>query len=153
MRQFNYPTTILYGVGAVDALASRIAGRGLKRLLVVTDATLARIGLVDRVRESLGAAHLDAAVYDGVHPNPIEADVEEATARFREGRCDGIIALGGGSPIDVAKTVRITATHPGPLAQYDDALGGDARVVNPMPSLFAIPTTAGTGSEVGRSSV
>lgn len=153
MQQFNFPTTILYGEGAVDELARRIRDRGLTRLLLVTDSTLVRVGPADRVRKTLAGANLDVTVFDGVHPNPVEADVEASTEAFRQGGCEAIVALGGGSPMDVAKTIKIAATHPGPLAQYDDALGGDARIVHPMPPLFAIPTTAGTGSEVGRSSV
>jgi 4-hydroxybutyrate dehydrogenase len=72
---------------------------------------------------------------------------------YRNGGCDALVALGGGSPMDTAKVIRFMATHPGPLAQYDDAVGGDKLIVNPMPPLYAIPTTSGTGSEVGRSGV
>lgn len=83
----------------------------------------------------------------------MEADIEKAVAVFKDSQCNGIIAFGGGSPMDVAKAVRIMAVHPPPLAQYDDAKGGDRLIVKPMPPLYAIPTTAGTGSEVGRSAV
>jgi 4-hydroxybutyrate dehydrogenase len=79
--------------------------------------------------------------------------VEKGAAIFETNNCDSIVALGGGSPMDAAKVIKVAATHPAPLAQYDDALGGDRLIVNPMPPLYAIATTSGTGSEVGRSGV
>ncbi len=82
-----------------------------------------------------------------------EDDIEKGAQAFHDNQCDSIIALGGGSPMDAAKVIKIAATHEGPLAQYDDSLGGDKLISNEMPPLFAIPTTAGTGSEVGRCGV
>jgi alcohol dehydrogenase class IV len=152
MQQFNFPTVILHGEGSLEALAERLRGRA-KRILLVTDATLAKAGLVADVKAVLERAGVDAAVFDGVHPNPVEEDVERGLEAYRREGCDALVALGGGSPMDAAKVMRFMAVHPGPLAQYDDAKGGDRLIVNPMPPLFAIPTTAGTGSEVGRSGV
>lgn len=152
MRQFNYPTTILFGEGALAELALRLSGK-VEKALIVTDATLAKAGLAGRVVEALQEAGVGAAVFDGTHPNPVEEDVDRGLAAYREERCDALVALGGGSPMDTAKVIRFMVSHPGPLAQYDDARGGDRLIVNPMPPLYAIPTTAGTGSEVGRSGV
>jgi alcohol dehydrogenase class IV len=152
MQQFNYPTTILFGEGSLAELAQRLKGQ-VKRALIVTDATLVKAGLAERVTQELRKAGVDAAVFDGTHPNPVEADVEAGLQAYRAAGCDALVALGGGSPMDTAKVIRFMAVHPGPLAQYDDAKGGEKLIVNPMPPLYALPTTAGTGSEVGRSGV
>ena len=153
MNQYNFPTVLFYGADALKDLAPAIQKRGLKSLLLVTDPGLVQIGLADSVKSTLTSSGLNIEIFDNVHPNPIEEDVTTGVEMYKSGGFDGIIALGGGSAIDVAKTIRFMAVHEPPLAQYDDALGGDAKIVNPMPPLFAIPTTAGTGSEVGRSSV
>jgi len=153
MNQYNFPTVLFYGADALKDLAPAIQKRGLKSLLLVTDPGLVQIGLPDSVKSTLTSSGLNIEIFDDVHPNPIEEDVTAGVEMYKSGGFDGIIALGGGSAMDVAKTIRFMAVHEPPLAQYDDALGGDAKIVNPMPPLFAIPTTAGTGSEVGRSSV
>ena len=153
MNQYNFPTVLFYGADALKDLAPAIQKRGLKSLLLVTDPGLVQIGLGDTVKRTLSSSGLNIEIFDNVHPNPIEEDVTGGVEMYKSGGFDGIITLGGGSAMDVAKTIRFMAVHEPPLAQYDDALGGDAKIVNPMPPLFAIPTTAGTGSEVGRSSV
>ena len=153
MIQYHFPTVLYFGADALKDLAPAIQKRGLKSLLLVTDPGLVQIGLADSVKSSLTSSGLNIEIFDHVHPNPIEEDVTTGVEMYKSGGFDGIIALGGGSAMDVAKTIRFMAVHEPPLAQYDDALGGDAKIVNPMPPLFAIPTTAGTGSEVGRSSV
>lgn len=153
MQQFNYPTTIYYGDGAIESLARALKARGHRRTLLVTDSGLTRLGLADQVRRLLAGAGTEWFVYDAVHPNPIEADIEAGVEVYNANDCDSIVALGGGSPMDAAKVIKLAVSHSGPLSRYDDALGGDKLVVNPMPPLYAIPTTAGTGSEVGRSGV
>lgn len=153
MHQFNFPTTIYFGEGALEALASTIAASPNRRVLLVTDPTIVQLGLAERVAGMLSNSQTTIALFDQVHPNPIEADVALGVEAFRENECDAIVALGGGSPMDVAKVIKFMATHDGPLAQYEDRLGGGRLIVNPMPPVYAIPTTAGTGSEVGRCSV
>jgi 4-hydroxybutyrate dehydrogenase len=152
MQQFNFPTIILHGEGSLAALASRLRGK-VRKALIVTDATLVKAGLAEVVRAALSKEGVAVAVFDGTHPNPVEEDVEKGVEAFRRDGCDALVALGGGSPMDTAKVIRFMAVHPGPLAQYDDAKGGDRLISKDMPPLFAIPTTAGTGSEVGRSGV
>ena len=153
MMQFNFPTVLLFGENSVNELPSEIKKKNLNSLLLVTDPGLVKIGLADAVREKLTSAGLDIKIFDGVHPNPLEEDVTLGVKAYQSGDYDGIIALGGGSALDVAKTIRFMAVHHPPLSQYDDAIGGDAKIVNSLPPMYAIPTTAGTGSEVGRSSV
>ncbi len=151
--QFNFPTVLLFGENSINELPSEIKKKNLNRLLLVTDAGLVKIGLADDVREKLTSSGLDIKIFDGVHPNPLEEDVTLGVKAYQSGNYDGIIALGGGSAMDVAKTIRFMAVHQPPLSQYDDAVGGDAKIVTSLPPMYAIPTTAGTGSEVGRSSV
>jgi len=153
MQQYSYPTTIYYGDGALASLAQALKQRGHRKTLLVTDAGLVKLGLVEQVQQTLASADAELIVFDAVHPNPIEDDVEQGVAAYREHGCDSIVALGGGSPMDVAKVIKLAVAHPPPLKRYDDMLGGDKLVVNPMPPLYAVPTTAGTGSEVGRSGV
>ena len=153
MIQYNYPTTILFGEGALGEGAKRVQAMGYKRPLLVTDQTLVKVGIVEQVRKVFAEVGVNCAVFDGVHPNPIEDDVEKGAEMYRAQKCDSVIAVGGGSPIDVAKVIMLAVTHREPLAVYDDAKGGDKKIVNLLPPLFAVPTTAGTGSEVGRSGV
>jgi alcohol dehydrogenase class IV len=97
-----------------------------------------------------GAGLAEPVLYDAVQANPTEADVLAGVDRYRAQGCDGLIGLGGGSPIDAAKAIRLMATHPGRLADYDLTTGGLERITPDLPPMVAIPTTAGTGSEAGR---
>src|SRR5690606_28023352 len=121
--------------------------------LIVTDPGVREAGLADEVSRALEKAGVLTAIFDGVGTNPSEAEAHAAAKAFNEAKADIVVGVGGGAPIDVAKLVRLTTTHSLPLAEYDDAVGGDAKITQPMPPMIAIPTTAGTGSEVGRSAV
>lgn len=153
MQKFNYPTTIYYGEGSLKAMAKSIAQLNLRKLLLVSDPTLLKLGLVKQVADICKAEGVETASFCDVHPNPTEDDVLAGIKVYKKENCEGVIALGGGSPMDAAKAIMILVDHPEPLAQYDDTKGGDALITKPLPPLFAIATTAGTGSEVGRSSV
>lgn len=153
MKQFNFPTTIYFGEGSLCSLAERIKAENHQKILIVTDKTLVKLGLLTELTKELKNQNLDFEIFDETHPNPTDEDVIEGTGTYKQAGCDSLIALGGGSPIDVAKVIKIMASHPEPVEQYDDAKGGDRLIVNPMPPLYAVPTTAGTGSEVGRSAV
>jgi len=146
---FSFPTTILFGAGAIAALPSELANRSMRRPLIVTDAGLARTAVLDRIR------HLspEALVFSAVDPNPTEQNVLDGLKYYREHQCDSLIGAGGGSPLDAAKAIRLKATHPLELAEYDDNIDGGAKIKGDLPAYIAIPTTAGTGSEVGRSTV
>src|SRR5262245_11189516 len=143
---FTFPHRILFGAGTRGLLAEELARLGVKRPLVVTDPGLRATGVVDAVVAGLE----NAVVFDQVQANPTEADVLAGVACYREHACDGVVGLGGGSPIDAAKAVRLMVTHPGRLADYDLTTGGLARITPNVPPMAAIPTTAGTGSEAGR---
>jgi 4-hydroxybutyrate dehydrogenase len=143
---FTFPNRILFGEGCRSALAVELARLGVARPLVVTDPGLVASGLVAEVAS--GLEH--ATIFDRVQANPTEADVLEGLELYRDRGCDGIVGLGGGSPIDAAKAIRLLATHPGPLADYDLTAGGMDRITADLPPMAAVPTTAGTGSEAGR---
>src|SRR3989344_7534263 len=122
MQQFNYPTTILFGDGALKEAAQRIKALGFKRPLLVTDKTLVKVGLVEKVTKTLAEADVVCILFDDVHPNPIEDDVIAGAAIYKADKCDSVIALGGGSPMDAAKVIMLAVTHDEPLAVYDDAI-------------------------------
>jgi len=149
----SWPTRVVVGLGALKRLSDEVQRLGMRRPLVVTDAGVMKAGLGDRVLAVLGEAGIVHVLFDRVTPDPTEPDVFAGLEAYRSGGCDGIIALGGGSPLDAAKLVQLLTSHDPPLSRYDDATGGDRFVTHPLPPLIAIPTTAGTGSEVSRSGV
>ncbi|TCT04223.1 iron-containing alcohol dehydrogenase [Aquabacter spiritensis] len=152
MAVITYITTVQFDFGAVALLAQECARIGIRRPLLVTDAGVRAAGLVDRVLAGLAAPH-EVPVFDGTPANPTEAAVRAGLQIYRDGGCDGIVALGGGSPIDLAKGVALLAAHDGPLQDYAAIAGGVARITPAVAPVIAIPTTAGTGSEVGRGAI
>jgi alcohol dehydrogenase class IV len=151
MATINYLTTIEFDYGAAARAGEIATGVGMRRPLLVTDPGIAAGPLLARVREAL--APLEPVVFDATPQNPDEDAVLAAAALYRDRGCDGVIALGGGSPIDLAKGVALMATHEGPLEQYAVIQGGLAKITARMAPVIAIPTTAGTGSEVGRAAL
>lgn len=150
MPTINYVTRIEFEEGAINRLPALLAELGAKRPLIATDRGLVATGLVDKV---LALFSEPPAVFDGTPPNPTEDAVSAAYAIYRDADCDSVIGLGGGSSIDLAKAVRLLSGHPGPLDQYTAVAGGVARIHGRVCPLIAVPTTAGTGSEVGRAAV
>jgi len=140
----NYLTPVQFGAGAVSELPEILKQHRIQRPLLVTDRGLAELGMAERLSIE------PAAVFTEVPTNPTEASVLAGVVSFRENDCDGIVALGGGSPIDCAKAISILATHPEPLDQYALIRGGLAKISSEKPPVFAVPTTSGTGSEAGR---
>ncbi|MBE7557468.1 iron-containing alcohol dehydrogenase [bacterium] len=151
--RFSYPTIIIFGPGATRQLPQALAEADVRKPLLVTDSGLVKTDAYAAVVAALKDGKVAHAVYAGVHPNPIEADVNEAAEAYRREGCDGVIGLGGGSALDVAKLVPVRVTHEGPLARYEAQHGGWEHIHGPLPPVVALPTTAGTGSEIGRSSV
>jgi len=149
LSTFSFPTTIVFGAGTVNRLPEELSKRNVRRPLLVTDGGIQRTPVFARVRKLVP----DAVIFTSVDPNPIEQNVLDGAAAYKQGSCDGVIALGGGSPLDAAKAIRLLATHKGPLAGYDDNLDGSTRISSNLPPYIAIATTSGTGSEVGRSAV
>jgi 4-hydroxybutyrate dehydrogenase len=150
MALIQYLTRIQFDFGALALLQAELDLLGVKRPLLVTDPGIRASNLFGGVAEKLPSGH---AVYDRTPANPTESAVLDALKLYREADCDGLVALGGGSAMDLAKGVRLLATHPEPLVQYAFIENGAAKIKPTMPVLVAIPTTAGTGSEVGRGAV
>jgi len=150
---FYYPTKIIFGPGAIERLPLEIAAFKMSRPLVVTDGGLAKGPVFDRVLGIIRKRCGDVVVFDQVLPNPTEQNVLDGVARYQEAKCDSVIGVGGGSPLDAAKAITLKATHPLPLADYDDLKDGSDRISSNVPSFLAVPTTSGTGSDVSRSSV
>lgn len=151
MATINYLTTVQFDFGAIKLAAQECRRLGIARPLIVTDKGVVAAGLLARLTAALDG--VPYAVFDGTPANPTEAAVLAALAAYREAGADGVIALGGGSPIDLGKGVALLATHPAPLRQYAAMEGGSPKITAAVAPLIAIPTTAGTGSEVGRGSV
>lgn len=152
MATITYLTTIQFGFGELKTIAAGLTDLKIARPLIVTDRGLAATDLIDRLRAAsplLG----DAALFMETPTNPTEEAVLAALALYREQGCDGLVAIGGGSPIDLAKGVALLAEHDGPLETYAAILGGIPKITSRVAPLIAVPTTAGTGSEVGRGSL
>ena len=151
MASIFYLTQIQLDFGAVRLLPAECARVGIRRPLVVSDAGVRAAGVLQRALDAL--SDLPCAVFDQTPSNPTEAAVRAAAALYREHGCDGLVAVGGGSSIDLAKGVAIAATHEGPLAHYATIEGGSPRISERVAPLIAVPTTAGTGSEVARGAI
>lgn len=151
MAFIHYVTQIQFDFGAVRLLAQECERVGIRRPLVVSDAGVKAAGVLEQALKPLST--LPYAVFDQTPSNPTEAAVRAATDLFRGHRCDGLVAVGGGSSIDLAKGVAIAATHEGPLTDYATIEGGSARISERAAPLIALPTTAGTGSEVARGAI
>jgi alcohol dehydrogenase len=151
---WNYPTTILFGAGSLGKAARACHGAGMQRPLVVTDPGLAKLPLTRQLLDILHDGGLQAALFTDVRPNPVAANVEAGVRAFRSGGHDGVVAMGGGSALDAGKVIAFMAGQSRPMWDFED-LGdwwkrADADAIQPV---VAIPTTAGTGSEVGRAGV
>jgi 4-hydroxybutyrate dehydrogenase len=150
MSLITYLTRIQFGVGVLSLVPDELRAMGSQVPLMITDKGIVAAGLTARVTAGLSGA---ITVYDGTPANPTEFAVLEAAEVYRRAGCDGIIAVGGGSSLDLAKAVALLASHPQPLEQYAAILGGGERITRDMPPVMAIPTTSGTGSEVGRAAL
>ena len=151
MALIQYLTQIQFEFGAIRLLAGECARIGIDRPMIVTDAGVRAAGVLQKALDALG--DMAVTVFDGTPSNPTEASVRAAVEAYRQGRCDGLIAVGGGSAIDCAKGVAIAATHEGPLKTYATIEGGSPKITDAVVPLIAVPTTSGTGSEVARGAI
>ena len=151
MSFINYITQIQIDFGALQLLKAECERVGIQRPLIVTDAGVKAVGILDKALAALPG--LQVSVFDQTPSNPTEAAVRAAAAIYKQNGCDGLIALGGGSSIDCAKGVAIAATHEGPLKTYATIEGGSLKITDRVAPLIAVPTTAGTGSEVARGAI
>lgn len=151
MNAFNFkiPQNIIFGMGSLNQLPDLLAESGSGHVFLISDGGLAKLGVVEKIETIIQAAGISCTTYLGVVPNPTVAVVDEATALYKECGATSIVALGGGSSMDVAKAVGVLANYGGSITQYE----GNFRVPGPIVPMIAIPTTAGTGSEVTASAV
>jgi alcohol dehydrogenase class IV len=150
---WSFPTRIVFGAGSVSTLASQVQSIGGKRALLVCDAGVVKVGIAERVRDLLEKGGVPTAVFDRVDPNPVEKNIADGVAAYRAHDATCIVSVGGGSPLDAGKLIALAVTHSRPLVDYDDAVDGGRFIGPTVPPIVTIPTTAGTGSEVGRSGV
>ncbi len=151
MALIQYITQVQIDFGVLRLLKDECQRLGISRPLIVTDPGVKAAGLLQKALDAL--AQTPASVFDQTPSNPTEAAVRAAAQIYRQDHCDGLIALGGGSAIDCAKGVAIAATHDGPLKLYATIEGGSPKITDRAAPLIAIPTTAGTGSEVARGAI
>ena len=151
ISRFAFPTTIHFGPGARHLVAEHVLAAGSKRPLIVTDRGVAALPLLGEFAAKL--AGLDVAVFSQIWGNPVRSQVQDGVAAYRAHEADAVIGLGGGAALDVAKAVALMATHPGDILEYAWDHPEVRPIEGPIPYFVALPTTAGTGSEVGRSSV
>ncbi|HLK39077.1 MAG TPA: iron-containing alcohol dehydrogenase [Polyangiaceae bacterium] len=150
---WSFPTTIVFGPGVVSTVAQHVRRIGAKRALVVCDPGVVRAGISERVRDALERGGVSAVTFDDVAPNPVEKNVFDGVAAYTGHGAECVVAVGGGSPLDTGKLIALKVTHDRPLADYDDAVDGGRFIGPTVPPIVTVPTTAGTGSEVGRSGV
>ncbi|GAA5219808.1 iron-containing alcohol dehydrogenase [Membranihabitans marinus] len=151
--QFNFPTTIRFGVGIVKELPAYLKQEAIDRPLLVTDATVAELPFFKSIVENLERHHINVEVFSEMHKNPIKSDVLKGGQAYNSSQRNAIIGIGGGVAIDVARAIALRIHHHRDLFDYDDLIGGDQYVTEAVPPFIAIPTTSGTGSEVGRSAI
>jgi 4-hydroxybutyrate dehydrogenase len=150
---WSFPTRIVFGAGVSSRAGEEASGLGIKRLLLVTDPGVEKVGLANGIRASLEKAGIAVHTYTGVDGNPTEENIEGGARAYAEHAADGVLALGGGSPMDAGKLIALRARCDLPFEQLDDAIDGGRHVPADLPPIITVPTTAGTGSEVGRSGV
>ena len=153
IRQYNFPTIIRFGAGAVKELPIHLKANGLTKVLMVTDPMVAQLGFFKTIKESLESQSISVEVFSDIHKNPVKTDVLKGGDVFKETKRDCIIGIGGGAAMDVARAIALRINHHRDLFDYDDLIGGDQYVTEDVPYFITIPTTSGTGSEVGRSAI
>src|SRR5580700_10014698 len=151
--QYNFPTIIRFGPRASKELGPYLVKNGLIRPLVVTDPTVAQLDFFKEIIKELENQNISAEVFHEIHKNPVKSDVYKGTEVYDISKRDSIIGIGGGAALDVARAIVLRVNHREDLFKYDDLIGGDVYVTGDVPHFITIPTTSGTGSEVGRSAI
>jgi alcohol dehydrogenase class IV len=153
IRQYNFPTIIRFGAGAVKELPGWLKSNGLSRPLVVTDPTVENLHFFKAIRKDLESKGISVETFSDLHRNPVKSDVLKGGELFERSGRDSIVGIGGGAAMDVARAIALRIHHRRDLFDYDDLLGGDQYVTEEVAPFITIPTTSGTGSEVGRSAI
>ena len=153
VRQYNFPTIIRFGAGAIKELPDHLVAAGLKKPLLVTDPMVAQLDFFKEIIAALRAKGLSVEVFSDIHKNPVKSDVLKGGDVFTGTDRDSIVGIGGGAAMDVARAIVLRIHHRRDLFDYDDLIGGDVYVTEEVPYFITVPTTSGTGSEVGRSAI
>jgi alcohol dehydrogenase class IV len=151
--QYNFPTTIRFGAGVIQELPAYLQKNQLSHPLIVTDANVVHLGFFRQLINNLNRDSITTEIFSNIHKNPVKSDVYNGTEAWDAGGCDSIIGIGGGAAMDVARAIVLRVHHREDLFKYDDLIDGDIYVTNDVPHFITIPTTSGTGSEVGRSAI
>jgi alcohol dehydrogenase class IV len=145
IRQFNFPTTIRFGGGAIKELPDHLLTNGLSRPLLVTDPMVRELDFFKEIQKSLSTKSIAAEVFADIHKNPVKSDVLKGGEAFKQTDRDCIIGIGGGAAMDVARAIVLRVNHHRDLFDYDDLIGGDQYVTEDVPYFITVPTTSGTG--------
>lgn len=151
--QYNFPTTIRFGPGSSKELGDYLLKNGWNSPLIVTDPTVAQLDFFDGIIIGLQKKNIFVEVFSAIHKNPVKSDVYQGTEAYDATQRNAIVGIGGGAALDVARAIALRVNHREDLFKYDDLVGGDVYITNDVPPFITIPTTAGTGSEVGRSAI
>ena len=153
IHQFNFPTTIRFGANVVKELPAYLKANNLKAPLIVTDPNVAQLPFFKEIMDDLRKNNIDAEVFSDIHKNPVKSDVYKGVDVWDKTGRDSVVGIGGGAGLDVARAILLRINHREDLFKYDDLIGGDIYVTNDVPHFITVPTTSGTGSEVGRSAI
>lgn len=153
ITSFSFPTNIRFGVGAIKELPTYLKAHGLTRPLIVTDPNVAKLGFFKEIATDIEQAGLSIEIFSNIHANPVKSDVLAGRDTYTQTNRDAIIGIGGGAGMDVARAIALAINNRKELFIYDDLEGGDKYVTEPIPHFVTVPTTSGTGSEVGRSAI
>lgn len=153
IRQYNFPTIVRFGAGAVEELPGHLKANGIRRPLVVSDPTVVQLPFFRRIVTDMQSKGISVKVFSDIHKNPVKSDVIKGGDVFHGTDRDAVIGIGGGAAMDVARAIVLRANHHRDLFDYDDLIGGDQFVTEEVPYFVTVPTTSGTGSEVGRSAI
>lgn len=151
--QYNFPTIIRFGANAVKELPAYLKSNGLKTPLIVTDPIVAQLPFFKEIITDLQKNGISTEVFSDIHKNPVKSDVYKGVEVWDNTNRDSVVGIGGGAGLDVARAIVLRVYHREDLFKYDDLIGGDIFVTNDVPHFVTVPTTSGTGSEVGRSAI
>lgn len=152
-HSYSFPTNIRFGAGVIDELSDHIKAQKLKCPLVVTDPILSALPLIKTIVNSLKKTGLSVEIFSDTHKNPVKSDVLSGAEFYHSTKRDCVVGIGGGVAMDVARAILLRINHHRDLFDYDDLIGGDKYITEDVPYFITVPTTSGTGSEVGRSAI
>lgn len=151
--QYNFPTTIRFGAGSSKELPDYLSINNLHKPLLVTDTVVSQLPFFKTIISDLQSKKISVEIFNDIHKNPVKSDVYKGSDFYDATNRNAIIGIGGGAALDVARAITLRIHHREDLFKYDDLIGGEVYITNDVPHFLTIPTTAGTGSEVGRSAI